>query len=110
MEKKLALESLSALSHEIRLDVFRLLIQSGPEGMTAGDIAVALDIRANTLSNNLNILSASGLVRSSREGRSIRYFAGIDAMRALLAFLMQDCCGGRAEICEPVLSQIACHC
>ncbi|KGJ05547.1 transcriptional regulator, ArsR family [Paracoccus halophilus] len=110
MEKNRALESLSALAHEIRLDVFRLLIQAGLQGMTAGQIAAALGIRANTLSNNLNILAGAGLVRSTREGRSIRYFPEMEAMRGLLAFLMQDCCGGRAELCQPVLDQIACNC
>ncbi|SDD72017.1 DNA-binding transcriptional regulator, ArsR family [Paracoccus isoporae] len=110
MEKTRALDSLSALSHEVRLDVFRLLIQAGPDGMSAGQIADALNIRANTLSNNLGILAQTGLVRSVREGRSIRYFAGMEAMRSLLGFLMQDCCGGQAEICEPVLNQIACNC
>ncbi|MBU2958986.1 helix-turn-helix domain-containing protein [Paracoccus sp. 1_MG-2023] len=110
MEKTLALDTLSALAHDIRLDVFRCLVQAGPEGMPAGEIATALDIRPNTLSNNLNILSATGLVRSAREGRSIRYFAEMEAMAALLGFLLRDCCGGRAELCQPVLDQIACNC
>lgn len=78
--------------------------------MAAGEIAAALDVRANTLSNNLTILSAAGLVRATREGRSIRYFAGMKAMRDLLGFLMQDCCGGQAELCQPVLDRIACSC
>ncbi|PHQ71338.1 MAG: transcriptional regulator, partial [Paracoccus sp.] len=75
-----------------------------------GEIATTLDIRPNILSNNLNILSAAGLVRSAREGRSIRYFARMETMRALLAFLLEDCCGGRSELCQPVLDQIACEC
>jgi len=108
MEKKCALDSLSALAHDIRLDVFRLLVRAGPEGKTAGEIADALNIRANTLSNNLSILASAGLVRSLREGRSIRYFAGIETMRGLLAFLMRDCCGGRPELCQPLLDEIAC--
>ncbi len=107
MEKNRVLDTLAALAHDIRLDVFRLLVQAGPEGRTAGEIADMLNIRANTLSNNLTVLAAAGLVHSAREGRSIRYFAGIEAMRGLLAFLMQDCCGGRPELCQPVLDQIA---
>ncbi|MCB1972573.1 MAG: helix-turn-helix transcriptional regulator [Geminicoccaceae bacterium] len=110
MEKNCAIASLSALAHDIRLDVFRLLIRAGPEGMAAGEIAAALDIRANTLSNNLTVLSTAGLLRAVREGRSIRYFAEMETMRGLLAFLMQDCCGGRPELCQPVLDQIACNC
>ncbi|MFV0246174.1 MAG: ArsR/SmtB family transcription factor [Qingshengfaniella sp.] len=96
--------------HDIRLDVFRLLIQAGPKGMAAGEIAATLGVRANTLSNNLTILSAADLVRAAREGRSIRYFAQMDTMRDLLAFLMQDCCGGQPDLCQPVLDQIACSC
>ncbi|OJH44355.1 helix-turn-helix transcriptional regulator [Paracoccus sp. SM22M-07] len=110
MEKNRTLEALSALAHDIRLDVFRLLVQAGPSGMAAGEIAASLDIRANTLSNNLNILGAADLVRSRREGRSIRYFARMETMRGLLGFLMEDCCGGRSDLCQPVLDQIACDC
>lgn len=110
MEKNPALLALSALAHDLRLDVFRLLIQAGPQGMAAGEIASALNSRANTLSNNLTILATAGLVRSAREGRSIRYFAEMEAMRGLLGYLMQDCCGGHPELCQPVLDQIACNC
>ncbi len=106
MEKKPVLDALSALAHDMRLDVFRLLIKAEPQGMAAGDIAAALDVRANTLSNNLNILAAAGLVVSQREGRSIRYRAQMQTMRGLLGFLMKDCCGGQADLCEPVLEQI----
>ncbi len=105
MEKIDTLNALSALAHDVRLDIFRLLIKAEPEGMIAGDIAAALDIRANTLSNNLNILSTAGLVRSVREGRAIRYFAEIGTMRDLLVFLMEDCCGGREDICLPMLNK-----
>ncbi|WP_282602061.1 helix-turn-helix domain-containing protein [Paracoccus sp. PARArs4] len=110
MEKNRALDTLSALAHDIRLDVFRCLVQAGPEGMAAGEIAQALQIRPNTLSNNLTLLSHAGLVRSTREGRSIRYFAEMATMAALLGFLLRDCCGGRAELCQPILDQIACDC
>lgn len=110
MEKKPVLDALSALAHDMRLDVFRLLIKAGPVGMAAGDIAVALDVRSNTLSNNLTILSAAGLVTSRREGRSIRYFAQMETMRGLLAFLLQDCCGGQEDLCKPFLDQITCAC
>ena len=110
MDNIQTLGALSALAQDTRLDVFRLLVKAGPEGLAAGEIATALDVRPNTLSNNLNILSAAGLVRSAREGRSIRYFARMETMRALLAFLLEDCCGGRSELCQPVLDQIACEC
>lgn len=106
MEKKRVLELLSALSHDIRLDVFRLLVLAGPEGLAAGELAVRLNVRANTLSNNLAILSSAGLVRSAREGRSIRYFAAMEAMADLIEFLLRDCCGGQAELCRPILDRI----
>lgn len=108
MEKNVAIDVLSALAHDLRIDVFRLLIRVGADGIVAGQIAQALDIRPNTLSNNLNILSSAGLIRSRREGRSIRYFANMDGMRDLLAFLMEDCCGGQADLCRPVLDRIVC--
>ncbi|WP_410216603.1 ArsR/SmtB family transcription factor [Paracoccus sp. (in: a-proteobacteria)] len=110
MEKNAVLDTLSALAHCIRLDVFRLLVQAGPKGVAAGDIALRLDIRPNTLSNNLTILTSAGLITSVREGRSIRYFVRMERMRDLLAFLMQDCCGGTPELCRPFLDQIACTC
>lgn len=110
MEKINALSALSALGQETRLDVFRLLVSAGPEGMLAGEIADALGARQNTMSTNLSILFQSGLVRSIREGRAIRYFADMDGMRALLGFLMQDCCGGRPELCQPVLADLTCSC
>ncbi|WP_405401729.1 ArsR/SmtB family transcription factor [Paracoccus sp. Ld10] len=110
MEKNQTLDVLSALAHDIRLDVFRRLVQVGPVGMAAGDIATHLNIRPNTLSNNLTILTAAGLIRPVREGRSIRYFARMDTMGGLLGFLLQDCCGGRPDLCQPVLDQIICAC
>ncbi|CAM3180964.1 helix-turn-helix transcriptional regulator [Paracoccus nototheniae] len=108
MENDDAIPVLSALALGARLDVFRQLVQAGPEGMAAGEIARRLQIRPNTLSNHLTILSGAGLVRSLREGRSIRYFARMETMRDLLGFLMRDCCGGRPDLCAPVLDQIAC--
>jgi len=94
--------ALSALAHPGRLDIFRLLVRAGPAGMAAGDIARATGSLANTLSTNLSVLAGVGLVSSRRDGRSIIYAAGYDRMRDLLAFLMEDCCGGQAEICAPL--------
>src|SRR5579871_6594067 len=97
-----AVAALSALAHPGRLEVFRLLIRAGPDGMAAGEIARATGSLANTLSANLNVLAGAALVTSRRDGRSIIYTAGYDAMRGLLAFLMEDCCAGKAEICAPL--------
>jgi len=104
MEQLSAVGALSALAHAGRLEVFRLLVRAGPDGMAAGDIARATGSLANTLSTNLNVLAGAGLVHARRDGRSIIYAAGYDRMRELLAFLMEDCCGGNAEICAPLVA------
>lgn len=106
MDKYNSLKALNALSNETRLDVFRLLVKAGETGMPAGAISDHLGIVQNTMSSVLSILSGAGLIRSVREGRSIRYFAEMDGMRGLLAFLMEDCCGGNPEACAPLLSEI----
>jgi DNA-binding transcriptional ArsR family regulator len=108
MELKQALLAFSALSQPTRLAVFRLLVKAGSEGLTAGEIGAALDVRQNTMSANLSILLNAGLVKNRREGRAIRYFADMDGMRGLLGFLMEDCCGGRPALCQPVLDELAC--
>jgi DNA-binding transcriptional ArsR family regulator len=102
MESKAAAASLSALGHEGRLTIFRLLVKAGPAGVAAGEIARRLDTLPNTLSANLNVLSHAGLITSRREGRSILYSADFAAMSALLGFLMEDCCDGAPEICAPL--------
>lgn len=102
MEIKSAVASLGALAHEGRLSTFRLLVQAGPEGLAAGEIARRLGVLPNTLSASLNVLSHAGLIDSRREGRSIIYTAHYHAMRELLAFLMEDCCAGSPEICAPL--------
>jgi len=110
MDKKQSLSAFDALSQETRLDVFRLLIKVGPEGMTAGDIGEHLAVRQNTMSANLAVLSRAGLIRSVREGRSIRYFSDLDGVRGLLEFLMEDCCGGKPDLCQPILEKLSCTC
>jgi|SRR6185437_7399939 len=103
MESETAVKRLSAIAQESRLDVFRLLVKAGPQGMAAGDIAYKLKTAANTLSAQLLVLSNAGLIRARREGRSIIYAIQFDAMRDLLVFLTEDCCGGRAEMCAPLV-------
>jgi len=108
MDKKSALDAFAALGQSTRLDVFRLLIKAGEAGMSAGEVGDTLGVRQNTMSANLSILARSGLIRSERQGRNIRYFADMDGVRGLLAFLMEDCCAGRPELCQPVIDLIAC--
>lgn len=105
-----ATDAFSALSQISRMEAFRLLVKTGEEGVMAGDIARALDIRQNTMSANLAVLLHAGLVRRERQGRTIRYFADFDAMRGLLGFMLEDCCGGRPELCQPLIKEIACAC
>lgn len=110
MDKNRALTSLAALGQDTRLDVFRLLVKAGSEGMLAGEISTALNVRQNTMSANLSVLLHAGLVRNEREGRAIRYFADMTHMRGLLSFLLEDCCGGKPELCEPLLEELICNC
>lgn len=106
MDKKSALAALSALGQGTRLDVFRLLIKAGPTGMLAGELSDRLEVRQNTMSANLAVLLQAGLVKNQRAGRTIRYFADFDGMRGLMGFLLEDCCGGRPELCRPVISTL----
>ncbi len=99
MESKDALAALSALAQETRLAIFRRLVTAGPDGEAAGIIGEALGIPAPTLSFHLKELERAGLIAQRRESRNVIYAAQYGGMRALLDFLMQDCCGGRPEIC-----------
>jgi|SRR5262245_23666785 ArsR family transcriptional regulator len=99
MEKTDAVAALSALAQDNRLDVFRLLVRAGPEGMAAGQIAEALDLAPNTLTFHFDRLRMAGLVTVRREGRSMIYAAGYDRMNALLAYLTEHCCQGAS--CKP---------
>jgi ArsR family transcriptional regulator, arsenate/arsenite/antimonite-responsive transcriptional repressor len=109
MEASGATARLSALAQDARLEVFRLLVKAGPEGLPAGEIARTLDTAPNTLSAQLLILSNAGLIQPRRKGRSIIYSVDFDAMSELLIFLTEDCCGGRSEICAP-LAAVASRC
>ncbi|MDF1793126.1 MAG: metalloregulator ArsR/SmtB family transcription factor [Thalassobaculaceae bacterium] len=91
--------ALSALAQENRLGIFRLLVQTGTPGMSAGGIARELGIVASTLSHHLGLLEQAELVRSNRRGRNVIYTCNLDGVRTLLRFLIEDCCGGRAELC-----------
>jgi ArsR family transcriptional regulator len=102
MESKAAVISLSALAQGSRLEVYRLLVQVGPEGMAASEIAERLGIPANTLSFHLKTLSHAGLVQSRQQGRFIFYSTDYDQMNELLSFLTENCCGGKNCASVPV--------
>ena len=105
MEPKSAVAALSALAQENRLEVFRLLIQAGAQGLPAGQIAERLSIAAPTLSFHLAQLKHAGLVHQRRDGRSLIYATNYDGMNALMGFLTENCCAGQAAcgvpVCEP---------
>lgn len=110
MDKNASLAALAALGQETRLDIFRLLVRAGPEGVPAGEIASRLGAMQNTTSSHLKIMSQAGLIRAARDGRIIRYTADMTGFRDLLAFLMEDCCNGAPELCRPVIDAVTCRC
>ena len=99
MESKQIIEALSALAHDTRLKVFRLLVEAGPEGRPAGSIGEKLELAPATLSFHLAHLARAGLARSRQEGRFVIYSADFDSMNRLVGFLTENCCGGRS--CAP---------
>lgn len=99
MKKNDAIKTLSALAHDGRLTLMRRLIEAGPDGVVAGELARHAGIESTTASGQLLVLVNSGLIRSERNGRFITYFSNYDHLRELLQFLMRDCCGNRQEIC-----------
>jgi len=101
MKKEKTIAALAALAQESRLDVFRMLVQSGPEGLPAGEIGARLCVPSPTLSFHLNHLKHAGLVTCRRDSRSIIYSADFKAMTDLISYLMENCCRGQAELCAP---------
>ena len=99
MDTRTAVRALSALAHDSRLELFRLLVQTGPEGLPAGEIAERLRVPPSTLSFHVKALAHAGLVTSRHEGRFIHYSADFEAMNGLVAFLGENCCGGQP--CAP---------
>ena len=106
MDMKIAVDTLESLAHGTRLGVFRLLVQAGTDGMSAGDIADEMGAFQNTMSSHLNKLSRAGIVTSRRDGRHIIYRANYDALSGLIVYLMKDCCGRKAELCEPIAASM----
>lgn len=99
MEKCDAIAALAALAQESRLDIFRLLVQAGPDGLPAGQIGERLGVPSATLSFHLNQLKQAGLVTFRRDGRSMIYSAGYPVMNELLGYLTENCCRGDPAGC-----------
>ena len=110
MDISTATRQLAALAQDRRLAAFRLLVRAGDGGMPAGAIAATLDVPHNTLSTHLGILVQAGLVRSRKAGRSVIYSIDFEGTRGLLGFLLEDCCRGAPELCEPALDAVLPNC
>ena len=107
MDDTQAILALAALAQNTRLETFRLLIRHEPAGLPAGEIARELAVPQNTMSAHLAVLARSGLVSGERQSRSIIYRADIKRLRELTLYLIKDCCGGRAELCAPLISDLS---
>lgn len=110
MDEGQARASFGAMAQETRLRIVRLLVKAGPEGLPAGDIGNAMDVSPSNASFHLKELERAGLIAARRESRSILYSADYEALSGLIRFLMEDCCSGRPEICEPALATAAACC
>jgi len=102
-----AITALGALAHESRLHVYRRLMQAGPSGISAGDLAEQIGVSRSSLSFHVAQLERSGLVQARRQHRNVIYSVEIDAMRQLLTFLTQDCCNGNPDICSDLTDTAA---
>lgn len=107
MEESEVIAALAALAQPTRLETFRLLVRHEPQGMAAGAIARHVGVPQNTLSAHLAVLARAGLVRGERHVRSIIYRADLERFRAVAAFLLVDCCGGRPEVCAPLIADLS---
>jgi len=103
MDKEEAVMALAALAQPTRLQAFRILVKHEPDGLPAGELARLLEVPQNTLSAHLAVLSRADLVTSERHSRSIVYRANLGEFQKVALFLLQDCCGGRPEVCAPVI-------
>ena len=92
-------DTFAALAHDLRLRVFRMLVERGPEGLPAGRIALRLEVPASTLSTHLAQLERAGLLRSWREQQRVLYAVDVEGTQNLVGFLVNDCCGGQPELC-----------
>ncbi len=103
-----ALAALAALAHPTRLATFRLLVRHAPDGLATGALAEAIGLPQSTFSTHLAVLARAGLVTAEKQGRHLVQHADLDRLRALMVFLARDCCEGRAELCEPLRTELTC--
>ncbi|MBR0556899.1 helix-turn-helix transcriptional regulator [Ciceribacter sp. L1K23] len=108
MDEKTTIDALSALAQPTRLQTFRLLVSHEPNGVPAGELARLIGVPQNTMSAHLATLSQAGLVAGERQGRSILYRVDLDRFRTVALYLLKDCCGGNASLCQPLIDDLTC--
>jgi ArsR family transcriptional regulator len=108
MDNEESILVLSALAQGTRLDVFKLLVRHEPDGLAAGEIGRELVVPQNTMSSHLGVLTRAGLIRAERRSRMIIYRASLDRLRETTLHLVKDCCGGRPELCAPLIADLTC--
>ena len=106
MDSTEAIAALAALAQSTRLETFRLLVRSEPDGVPAGVLARLVEVPQNTMSAHLSVLARAGLIVGERRSRSIIYRADLDHFREVALFLLKDCCGGRADLCAPLIADL----
>lgn len=106
MDDTQTIAALAALAQPTRLQTFRLLVESEPEGIAAGEIASKLAIPQNTMSAHLSTLTHAGIVMKERQGRSIIYRADLEQFRGAMTYLLRDCCGGNPDLCAPLIKDL----
>jgi DNA-binding transcriptional ArsR family regulator len=107
MDEMETIAAFAALAQTTRLDTFRLLVAREPDGVPAGELARLMAVPQNTMSAHLSVLSRCGLVSGERRSRSIIYRANLARLRELASFLLKDCCGGRPDVCAPLIAEIS---
>jgi ArsR family transcriptional regulator, arsenate/arsenite/antimonite-responsive transcriptional repressor len=106
MDNTEAIAALAALAQATRMDTFRLLVSREPDGVPAGELARLMAVPQNTMSAHLSTLSHAGLVSGERQSRSIIYRANLARFHEVALFLLKDCCGGRPDICAPLIADL----
>ncbi|SON54981.1 HTH-type transcriptional repressor SmtB [Hartmannibacter diazotrophicus] len=106
MDTERTIVALAALAQPTRLETFRLLVEREPQGVPAGELARLMDVPQNTMSSHLSVLARAGLITGERQSRSIIYRAHLDTIREVALFLLKDCCGGRPDLCAPLVDDL----
>lgn len=106
MDSTQAIAALTALAQPTRLGTFQLLVKHEPEGVPAGELARQIGVPQNTMSAHLAVLARAGLILGERRSRSIVYRASLARFREVALFLLKDCCGGRADLCAPLIADL----